>query len=87
MLRGFTRNDCHTPARRLAASKRAAHLHRLAGDDGSRRVTDVHAVGVHHPRHDLIVGVDVRRRHVFLGTDGVDDLGDVAAGEGLELAA
>ncbi len=48
---------------------------------------DVHAVGVHDPRHHLLVGVDVRRRDVLLGTDGVDDLGDVAARQRLELAA
>ena len=43
-------------------------------------------VGVHHPRHDLLVGVDVGRRDVFLRPDGVDDLGDVAAGQRFELA-
>jgi hypothetical protein len=48
-------------------------------------VADVHGVGVHDPGHDLIVGVDVGRRHVLLGPDGVDNLGDVAAGERLEL--
>ena len=49
-------------------------------------VADVHAVGVHDPRHDLVVGVDVGRRDVLLGTDRVDDLGDVAARQRLELA-
>ena len=51
------------------------------------RVADVHAVGVHHPRHHLLVGVDVGRRHVLLGADRVDDLGDVAARQRFELAA
>ena len=50
-------------------------------------VADVHAVGVHDPRHDLVVGVDVGRRDVLLGADRVDDLGDVAARQRLELAA
>ena len=50
-------------------------------------MADVHAVGVHHPRHDLIVGVDVGRGHVLLRTDGVDDFRDVPSGERLELAA
>jgi hypothetical protein len=49
-------------------------------------VADVHRVGVHHPRHDLIVGVDVGRGDVLLGADRVDDLGDVAAGQRFELA-
>jgi hypothetical protein len=47
---------------------------------------DVHAVGVHHPRHDLVVGVHVRSGHILLGPDGVDDLGDVAPGERFEFA-
>jgi hypothetical protein len=49
-------------------------------------VSDVHAVGVHHPRHDLIVRVHIRRGHVFLRPDGINDLGDVAASERFELA-
>ena len=80
-------DDHHAAAGRFAPAERAAHLDRLAGHDGGRRVADVHAVGVHHPRHDLIVGVDVGRRHVLFRTDGVDDLGDVAARQRLELAA
>ena len=86
VLGRFAGDDHHAAAGRLAASERAAHLDRLAGHDGRRRVADVHAVGVHHPRHDLVVGVDVGRRHVLLRADGVDDLGDVAAGQRLELA-
>ena len=87
VLGRFARDDHHAAAGRLAAAERAAHLDRLAGDDRRRRVADVHGVGVHDPRHDLLVGVDVGRRHVLLGADGVDDLGDVAARERLELAA
>jgi hypothetical protein len=49
-------------------------------------VPDVHAVGVHHPGHHLLVGVDVWSGDVLLGTDRVDDFGDVAAGECFELA-
>ena len=51
------------------------------------RVADVHRVGVGEPRHDLFVGVDVGRRHVLVGADGVDDLRGVAAGQRFELAA
>ena len=86
MLRRLARDDHHAAAGGLAAAERAAHLDRLAGDDGRRRVADVHAVGVHHPRHDLIVGVDVGRGHVLLRPDRVDDLGDVAPRQRLELA-
>ena len=87
MLGRLAGDDHHAAAGRLASAERAAHLDRLAGDDRRRGVADVHAVGVHDPRHDLIVGVDVGRRDVFLGADRVDDLRDVAAGERLELAA
>ena len=87
MLGGLAGDDHHAAAGRFAPPQRAAHLDRLAGDHRGRGVADVHAVGVHHPRHDLVVGVDVRRGHVLVGTDGVDDLGDIAAGQRLELAA
>ena len=65
---------------------RPAENDRLAGDDGGFGAADVHGVGVHDPRHDLLVRVDVRRGHVLVGADGIDDLGHVAAGERLELA-
>ena len=86
MLRGFARDDHHAAARRLAPPERPAHLDRLAGDDRRRGVADVHRVGVHDPRHDLFVGVDVGRRHVLVGADRVDDLGGVAARQRFELA-
>ena len=85
--RRFAGDDHHAAAGRLAPPERSAHLDRLAGDDRRRGVADVHAVGVHDPRHDLIVGVHVRRRHVLVGADSVDDLGDVAAGQRFEFAA
>ena len=44
-------------------------------------VADVHGVGVHEPRHDLLVGVHVGRRHVLVGSDRVDDFRRVAPGE------
>ena len=86
VLGGLARDDHDAAAGRLAAAERAAHLDRLAGDHRRRRVADVHAVGVHDPRHDLIVGVDVGRGHVLLGSDRVDDFRDVAARQRLELA-
>ena len=87
MLGRLTSDNHHSPPRRFASSERPTHLDRLAGDDRGGGVTDVHAVGVHDPRHHLVVGVDVGCRHVLLRSDRVDDLRDVAAGEGLELAA
>ncbi len=46
----------------------------------------MHTVGVHHPRHDLVVGVDVGRRHVLLRADQIHDLRDVAPRQRLDLA-
>ena len=86
MLRRFARDDHHAAAGGFAAAERAAHLDRLAGDDGGRGVADVHRIGVGEPRHDLFVGVDVGRRHVLVRTDRVDDLRGVAARQRFELA-
>ena len=86
MLGGLARRDHHAAAGRFAAAERSAHDDRLAGDDGGFGVADVHAVGVHDPRHDLFVGVDVGRRHVLVGADGVDDFRDVAPRERFQFA-
>ena len=71
--------------RRLVAALGAAQADRLAGDDARDGVAGVHGVGVHHPGHDLGVGVDVRRRDVLLGADEDLDLGEEPAGQALEL--
>ncbi len=86
VLGGLARGDHHAASGGLAPPERAAHLDRLAGDDRRRGMADVHRIGVHHPRHDLRVGVDVRRRDILLGTDRVDDLGDIAPGQRFDLA-
>src|SRR6185369_13037772 len=71
--------------RRLVAAFGATEADGLAGDDARDRVARVHGIGVHHPGHDLGVGVDVRRRDVLLGSDEDLDLGEKAAGQALEL--
>ena len=86
MARGLTRADHHASTGSLATSQRAAEHDGLAGHDRGLGVPDVHGVRVHDPRHHLLVGVDVGRRHVLVRPDGVDDLGDVAAGERLDFA-
>ena len=86
MFRGFARGDHHAAAGRFAPARGAANLERLAGDDRGCGVADVHRIGVHHPRHDLRVSVDVRRRHVFLRADRVDDFGDVAPRQRFDFA-
>jgi hypothetical protein len=86
VLRRLARHDRDAASGRLAAPERPAHFDRLAGDDRGFRMADVHAVGVHDPRHHLIVGVDVGRRHILLRPDEIDDFGDVPAGQRLQLA-
>ena len=71
--------------RRLVAAFGAAQADRLAGHDARDRVARVHRIGVHHPGHDLGVGVDVRGRDVLLGADEDLDLGEEPAGQALEL--
>ena len=58
---------------------------RLAGDDAGGGAAGVHRVRVHHPGHDLAVGVDVRRRDVALRADDDADLAGVAARHALQL--
>ena len=86
LFAGLIANDHHAASGRFAAAARAADVDRLAGDDRGHGLAHVHGVGVHHPRHDLLVGVDVGRGNVFLRTDELDEFGGVAAGHALEFA-
>ena len=53
---------------------------------GRHRLAHVHGIGVHHPRHDLFVGVDVGGGNVFFGADEFDQFGGVAARHALDFA-
>ena len=77
----------HAASRRLAASTRTAHVQRLASHNGGNGLAHVHGVGVHHPRHDLLVRIDVGCGDVLLRADELDELSRVAAGETFQLAA
>ena len=80
-------DDHQAAAGGLAAALRAAHLNRLAGDHGGGGAPHVHRVGVHDPGHDLLVGAQVRRRNVALGTEPLDQFGCVAPRDAFEFAA
>ena len=86
MLERFLGHDRASPSRRLTAAKRAAHLDRLAGDDGRDRMALVHGIGVHDPRHDPLVGIHVRSWHIGIRTERRDDADRVTPGQALELA-
>src|SRR5207253_781065 len=87
VLARLAAGDEHAVAGGLHAAQRTAQVNRLAGDDAGRGGADVHRVRVHHPRHDLRVGVHVGRGNVALRPDDDADLRGVAAGEPLELLA
>ena len=57
----------------------------LARDDAGRGGAHVHRVGIHHPRHDLRVGVHVGCWNILHRSDDDADLAGVAAGETLKL--
>ena len=46
-----------------------------------------HGVGVHKPRHDLCVGVNIRRRDVFVRPDEGAKLIGIASGEPFQFVA
>ena len=81
----LTGGEEHAAAGGLDAAQRAAQFDRLAGDDTGDGGTLVGRIGVHHPGHDLAVGVHVRRRDVLGRPDDHADLAGVAAGELFQL--
>ena len=69
----------------LAPALGAAGRDRLAGDDLGDGAALVHGIGVHEPRHHLLVGAHVGRHHVGVRTDERDHLLHVAARQVLQL--
>ena len=59
---------------------------RLAGDDARHQPAGVGRVGVHHPRHGLLVGPHVGRHHIDVRADEGDHFHRVAAGHPFQLA-
>src|SRR3990170_4039505 len=50
----------------ILSPQRAADADRLAGDHPGNCVPPLLAISVHHPRHHLIVGPDVRGRNIMI---------------------
>ena len=87
VLRGFlTHGEDATPGG-FASPQRAAQGQGLAGHHARGGGAFVHGVGVHHPGHDLLVGVHVRGRNVLGRADDDADLAGVAPCQALQLAA
>ena len=86
LLAGFVADDHHAAAGGFAASARTANVDGLSGHARRYRLAHVHGVGVHHPRHDLFVGIDVGGGNVFFRADEFDQLRGVAPGHALDFA-
>ena len=70
----------------LPPAARAAQVERLAGHARRHGVAHVHGVGVHDPRHGLLVGVHVGRGDIALRADVVQDFRRVAPRDALQFA-
>src|SRR5215472_8988716 len=79
-------DDHHAAASRLAAATGSADVDGLAGYHRGHGLPHVHGVGIHHPGHDLFVGIDVGSGNVFFWTDEFDQLCCVAARHALDFA-
>ena len=77
--------DEHAAPGRIAPPAAAAQGKRLAGHHRSRGRAVHHRIGVHHPRHDLFVGVDVGRGNVLVRADDDADLAGVASRQAFEF--
>ena len=81
---GLPRAEGHAHARGGLAALTAPQLDGLAGDAGGL-VAVLAAVLIHHPGHGLGIGVHVRLRDIAGGAQHHGDLGNVTAGEHLQL--
>src|SRR6476620_7139420 len=67
----FVYNKHYAATRGFAPSGRAAEVDGLARHHCVYGMPRVHGVGVHDPRHRLLVGIHVRRGHVFFWSNEV----------------
>src|SRR5205823_10905173 len=65
---------------------RATDVDRFSGDDRSHRLPHVHGIGVHNPRHGLLVGVDVRSGNVFFRPNELEQFGGIPPGHALQFS-
>src|SRR5450830_280210 len=82
---GIATDHVHATAGRIAATQAAAQRNWFTGHHASRHIAADHGVAVHHPRHDLFIGVDVWCRNILVRADDHADLARVATGQALQL--
>ncbi|MNY07366.1 hypothetical protein D3C86_1401660 [compost metagenome] len=82
---GFRADHEHAAAGSLVTAQRPAQRDRLAGHHAGGRAARVHRVGIHHPGHDLGVGIHVRRRNILGRADDQVDFTGVAARQAFQF--
>src|SRR5437764_14143671 len=58
----------------------------LTSDNGGYRITPVHRVGIHHPGHNLRIGVHIRSRNITIRSDEDRNFGRITTAEPFEFA-
>ena len=86
-LQGFVGDDHDAASGGFTTAFGSAHVFRLAGDDSRDRLAHVHGIGIHDPRHGLLVGVHVGSGNIFFRPDEFEQLSGVAARHTFEFAA
>src|ERR1051325_3479632 len=71
---------------RLAPARGAAQINGLAGNDGGHGMARVHGIGVHDPRHRLLVGIHVGRGHILFRPYEVEQFRGITARHAFKLA-
>ena len=71
-LDGFVDYEEQSSASRFPAPPRSSQVDWFPRNHGGNRVTSMHGIGVHDPRHRLLISVHVRRGNIFLGPDEVE---------------
>src|SRR5580704_12850778 len=75
----------HAASGGLAPSARSADVDRLARHHRRYGLAGVHRISIHHPRHDLFVGVHVGRGHILFRSDEFEQLRRVAPRHALQF--
>src|SRR6185369_14508297 len=74
LLQSLVGHDHHAATRGFTPSARSTDVDRLPRNNGCYRLAHVHGIGIHHPRHYLLVRIHVRSRNIFLRSDELDEL-------------
>src|SRR5215510_16040360 len=80
-------DDLASPAGCFATAHGTTQVQRLPCNDSGNGMTHMHAVGVHNPGHDPLVGVDIRRWNIPFRTQNVDERSGVAPSDLLQFGA